>query len=543
MSAQANTYISSANEHDIDLENWIIRVKKLEDRDREDEEHNRRLEQEILVERKARHERRAQRELSLSPDRLKPLSSASSPRHSVSSLSNLFRERCSVNADLSGTLCCKDSLDENINKYSKNVSGISEQGYTSSTDMHAKEDSLSSSLGASVDIENNQASNYKAPSFQGKESLFASQLRYKDASYASSILKVKEIDKMESGVLENKQTPLKNLSNTVLSSGNLENFKPVSSHNFIDINSSPYSSPSLKSSYSDTLVSNRLLGSDLPSSPTKGSFVQSAAMKSNEYRKSASDLSRNSSIFSRKSAKLSSESLIKMSDVQKIKLNNEFNSLENDAILSTMKDNIILNSDKKLGSMESSNTLKNTKTNTENMSFSSDLNVLDPSENNGFDDSSKSVSLELKKLNTSPTSPHEFQNVFSKPKNNFSSQLSTPRSAIIESAPDSSDLSKEKYSSSASFSNSSKIDSFKAGILDAKNNLRPSFRTSSPKYDLFKDEILSAKESLKSFSPSPREKSDAFKERLLAARSSLGKSGSSTHKSSIDDSSPSRFKK
>lgn len=45
MSAQANTYISSANEHDIDLENWIIRVKKLEDRDREDEEHNRRLEQ------------------------------------------------------------------------------------------------------------------------------------------------------------------------------------------------------------------------------------------------------------------------------------------------------------------------------------------------------------------------------------------------------------------------------------------------------------------------------------------------------------------
>ncbi|EMR10565.1 hypothetical protein PNEG_01271 [Pneumocystis murina B123] len=542
MTAQANRCISSTNEHDIDLENWIIRVKKLqEDRNGEDEERDRKLEEEILAERQARHERRAQRELSLSPDRLKPVSCASS-RHSICSLSNLFKEKCSTKTDLPNTVCYKDSFEENINKYSKNFSEISEQAYIL-TDMHTKEDSSSSALGTSADIENNQACNYEALSFQAKESLYASQLRSKDVSYASSILKVKEIDKMEPGVLENKQMPLKNLSNTILSSGNLENCKPVSSQNFIDVSSSPYSSPSLISSYSDTLVSNRLLGSDLPSlSPTKGSFVQSAAMKNNEYRKSVSELSRNSSILSRKSAKLNSEILIKMSGVQKIKLNDEINSLENDAIFST-KDNIILNSDYKLNLKESCNTLENTKTNMENMSFSGDLNVLDPLKKKGSDDSLKPASLEFKKLNTSPTSFHEFQNVSSKVKNNFSSQFSTPKSSIIEGSPDFSDFSKGKYSSSASFSNSSKMDSFKAGILDAKNNLRPSFRTSSPKYDPFKDDILNAKESLKSFSASPREKSDIFKERLLEARSSLGKPGSSSCKSSIEDSLPLRFKK
>ncbi|KTW31526.1 hypothetical protein T552_00168 [Pneumocystis carinii B80] len=557
MSTQTDKCLSPARKHNIDLENWINRVKKLqEDCNKEDEEHNRRLEEEILAERQARHRRRAQRELSLSPDRPGSVLSVSS-RSPVCYMSPVYKERECIKAGMPNTICYKGSFERNINNGSNNVSDVSEEAYVLE-DMNMKANGSFSVLSRSIDIEDNQEYEYEGVSFRGKESLSVSQLGSEDGSYVSSISRVKEIDKMETGMLENKQMPLKNLSNTIISSGNHGNSKPMSSHSFINISSSPHSSPSLKSSYSDTLVSNKLLGSDLPSlsshnnlsimadisrTPTKGSFVQSAVKKSNEYRKSASELSRNSSIFSRKSVELNSESLINMSDVQKIKLNDEINTLENDTIFSTKKSNIMLDPDHKLGSKESCNTFENTKTNMKNTSLSNDSNILDPLENNEFDHSLKSSSLDFKKFNTSPSSPCSIENTSSRVKNEFSSQFSTPKSAIIERVSDFSDFSKEKYSSSASFSGSLKMDPFKAGILDAKNNLRPSFRTSSPKCDPFKDGILNAKESLKSFSVSPREKSDIFKEHLLAARSSLGKSGSPTCKSSTEDSSPLRFKK
>lgn len=145
---------------------------------------------------------------------------------------------------------------------------------------------------------------------------------------------------------------------------------------------------SSKSLYSDTLVSNKLLGSDMPSSLSsnknlslimsdisrnqfKGSFVQSAIMKNNDSHKSPSKLSRNSSVSSQKELRTGTESLIKTPIPQKISnLNKETSSLEGNIAFSEEKENVFSKASSKLDLEKSHySVLENAKTSIENKVF------------------------------------------------------------------------------------------------------------------------------------------------------------------------------
>ncbi|KTW32833.1 uncharacterized protein T551_00318 [Pneumocystis jirovecii RU7] len=546
MSTQAGQSINSIDEHDVDLKDWIIRVKKLqEERDREDEERNKKLEEEILAERRARHERRAQRELSLSPDRLSHVSSPVS-RHSESSFSTLFKEKDPVDRNLLNSPSPKRSSTKNVNEHLKNVHDILEQKYVLDRTCKKTNDILSVQE-MSLGNDNTRMYSHNTISFRDKKDCFSTSfLRSKNNSYISSSLEAERLTKMDSGSLGNNQTSPHNLSNNYSSedasvSGTVTSNIPLES--------------SSKSLYSDTLVSNKLLGSDMPSSLSsnknlslimsdisrnqfKGSFVQSAIMKNNDSHKSPSKLSRNSSVSSQKELRTGTESLIKTPIPQKISnLNKETSSLEGNIAFSEEKENVFSKASSKLDLEKSHySVLENAKTSIENKTLLKNHDDLTFLKNADYDNSPlKPISLEIEKLNVSPASCHEFQNTFNKSKNNFLDHFSTPDSISTRDILSSSSY-KEKFGSS--FSNSSKMDSFKAGILDVKNNLRPSSRILSPKHDPFKDGILNAKESLRPLSASPREKIDVFRERLLTAKSSLGKLGNNNCRIPINDFSP-----
>ncbi|KAG4301740.1 hypothetical protein PCK1_002003, partial [Pneumocystis canis] len=580
MNTQTDRSINSINEQDMDLKDWIIRVKKLqEDRDKEDEERNRRLEEEILAERRARHERRAQRELSLSPDKFNSVSLMGS-RHSASS-PIIPKEKLSFRSDLLKTASQKRVLMRNISKYLKNVSGISEQEYVTD-DACIKTNDLSISKRVSLNngtvkhsiMHSSQLSedihedSYDISSFQSKkDSDGDSFLQFEDTSFVSSFLKVKESTEIDFDSPENKQTSLQNLSNTYSSLESINVPEKEKSHILLESNSLFHSSTSSKSSYSDTLISNKLLGSDLPSSISsnnnislimndisknqfKGNFVQSAIMKNNNCHKSLCELSRKGSTFSKKDSKISTKSPTKTSITQKTSnLNKEKDSSKVDMTLSVEKENILSKVNCKMNLEESyHDILESVKQSIENESPLNNRNILESSGDTSFNNSPlESLSLEFERSNISPISCHKFQNTYSKSKINSLNRSSTPNSLDRDSTSNS--LSRENISS-PTFSKEklgspdfSKIDSFKAGILNAKNNLRPSSRTSSPKNDPFKDGILSAKESLKSFSVSPRKKLDVLKERILMAKASLGKPESCNDKFTSEDPSPLRLKK
>ncbi|KAG5519641.1 hypothetical protein PMAC_001796 [Pneumocystis sp. 'macacae'] len=547
MSIQSDQSINSVDEHDIDLKDWIIRVKKLqEERDREDEERNKKLEEEILAERRARHERRAQREFSLSPDRLSYVSSPAS-RHSEYSFSSSCREKTLADLNFLNSPSFKCSSARNINEYLKHTHDVLEQKCI--LDKASKKTSgLSLEQGMFLDDDNTQMYSHNTVSFRNKKEYpSVSSFQSKDDLSISS-LGVEKLTKTDSDSLKNKQISSHNLSNNYSSSEGAGVSRPVTFN--IPLNSS-----SKSSLYSDSLTSNKLFESDALSSISsnnnlslimsdisrnqfKGSFVQSAVMKNNDS-KSPSKLSRNNSISSHLGLKMGTEALVKTPTSQKTLDLNKKGSLEVTRAFSEEKESVLLKVSSKLDSEKPCrNILENTEISIKNKSSLKNYDDLKLFKNRNYENSlSKPVSLESEKSNISPVSYHEFQNVFHKKRNSFLDNFSTPDS-ISSRDMLSSNSYKEKF---GSFSDP-KMDSFKAGILDVKNNLRPSSRTSSPKYDPFKDGILNAKESLRPLSAS-REKLDVSKERFLAAKSSLAKSGNSNRKILANDSSPLTIKK